>query len=80
MDRATMPRTRLAEYLTSLIYDGLPGADALGPASNWLPEVGPDPNAGSDTGSAPDPIASTADTDSAPGVVTPLAINRRRNS
>lgn len=80
MDRATMPRTRLAEYLTSLIYDGLPGADGLGPASNWLPEVGNHPTPGSAVDAAPDPLASAADTDSTPGVVTPLARQRRRNS
>src|SRR5258708_17021708 len=47
MDRATMPRARLAEYLTSLIYDGLPNAHALGPASASLPEVESHPTAAS---------------------------------
>lgn len=77
MDRATMPRTRLAEYLTSLIYDGLRIADSLGPASHWLPEVGADRVAGS----RPDPSAtpSTA-TDSPTGVITPLASKRKRSS
>ncbi|HVB92697.1 MAG TPA: TetR/AcrR family transcriptional regulator [Acidimicrobiales bacterium] len=93
MDRAAMPRTRLAEYLTSLIYDGLPDADSLGPASTWLSEVGAAPAAG-DTDSAPaagatdsgpaagdtDSAPAAGDTDSAPGVVTPLASKRRRTS
>jgi AcrR family transcriptional regulator len=72
MDRKAMPRARLAEYLTSLIYDGLPNADSLGPASTWLPEVGADPT------SAETPSATT--TDPTPGVVTPLASKRRRTS
>jgi AcrR family transcriptional regulator len=76
MDRATMPRARLAEYLTSLIYDGLPNADSLGPASTWLPEVESDPPA------AADDVETTAGstTDATPGVVTPLASQRRRTS
>ena len=72
MDRKTMPRARLAEYLTTLIYDGLPNADSLGPASTWLPEVGSDPP----TVETP----SASHTDATPGVVTPLASKRRRTS
>ncbi|HWD52801.1 MAG TPA: TetR/AcrR family transcriptional regulator [Acidimicrobiales bacterium] len=78
MDRATMPRARLAEYLTSLIYDGLPDADALGPASSWLPGVGSDPPAAPTSAPAGSPDATA--TDRAPGVVTPLASKRRRTS
>jgi AcrR family transcriptional regulator len=88
MARASMPRTRLAEYLTSLIYDGLAIADSLGPASNWLPEVGSDPAADSrDDVPATSAIAAatvgtpaSADADSVTGVVTPLASKRRRSS
>jgi AcrR family transcriptional regulator len=76
MDRATMPRARLAEYLTSLIYDGLPNADSLGPASTWLPEVGSEPPASS----ADVEVPAATDTDATPGVVTPLASKRRRTS
>ncbi len=72
MDRKTMPRTRLAEYLTTLIYDGLPNADSLGPASTWLPEVGSNPAAAG--------TPSASHTDPPPGVVTPLASKRRRTS
>lgn len=72
MDRKAMPRARLAEYLTTLIYDGLPNADSLGPASTWLPEVGSDPPAVE--------TPSASHTEATPGVVTPLASKRRRTS
>ncbi|HWE69888.1 MAG TPA: TetR/AcrR family transcriptional regulator [Acidimicrobiales bacterium] len=77
MDRATMPRARLADYLTSLIYDGLPNADSLGPASTWLPEAGADRAAGSVP--VPSTTASTAGAPP-PGVITPLTSKRRRSS
>jgi AcrR family transcriptional regulator len=75
MDGATMPRARLAEYLTSLIYDGLPNADSLGPASTWLPDVGSDP-----TSTSTDVEIPVGSADATPDVVTPLASKRRRTS
>ena len=82
MDRATMPRIRLAEYLTSLIYDGLPNAGSLGTAGTWLPGAGGD---APDTVLPPDSSSMThtpadIEPDPAEGVVTPLAPKRRRSS
>ena len=37
LERGTMPRARLTEYLTSLVCDGLPDLSALGSAGTWLP-------------------------------------------
>jgi hypothetical protein len=37
LERRTMPRARLTEYLTSLVCDGLPDLSALGSAGTWLP-------------------------------------------
>jgi hypothetical protein len=37
LERGTMPRARLTEYLTSLVCDGLPDLTVLGSAGTWLP-------------------------------------------
>jgi len=37
LERGTMPRARLTEYLTSLVCDGLPDLSVLGSAGTWLP-------------------------------------------
>ncbi|HXA34052.1 MAG TPA: TetR/AcrR family transcriptional regulator [Acidimicrobiales bacterium] len=37
LERRTMPRARLTEYLTSLVCDGLPDLSVLGSAGTWLP-------------------------------------------
>ncbi|HEX4245552.1 MAG TPA: TetR/AcrR family transcriptional regulator [Acidimicrobiales bacterium] len=38
LERGTMPRARLTEYLTSLVCDGLPDLSSLGSAGAWLPQ------------------------------------------
>jgi AcrR family transcriptional regulator len=82
MDRATMPRVRLAEYLTNLVYDGLSNAESLGTAGTSLPAAG-----GDAPGTVLPPDSSTMthttadiEPDSAERVVNPVAPKRRRSS
>jgi hypothetical protein len=62
-----MPRSRLTEYLTSLIYDGIPNVDQLGTAGTWLP-------------AEPAPTSPPDQHQARGGDVTPLDITTRRSS
>jgi AcrR family transcriptional regulator len=68
MERGTMPRSRLTEYLTSLIYDGIPNVDQLGTAGTWLPAESVAPSAPHDQSEPPG------------GELTPIDITKRRSS
>jgi AcrR family transcriptional regulator len=83
LERGTMPRSRLTEYLTSLIYDGIPNVDQLGPARTWL-RTGPSTDTSGRSATTDRPTkagASSAEEDEPPtGDITPLPTTRRRSS
>jgi len=73
IDTRTMPRERLAEYLTSLVYDGIP--DLAGATGRWM-------RAGIDTSDidTPDTGTDIVTSDTPERGVTPLRTPRRRSS
>ena len=78
IETRTMPRERLAEYLTSLVYDGFPDMAGAGGADGWMPADTTGPPSGRDR-----PTEVTGPTDRAtdpPGGITPLRTSRRRSS
>jgi AcrR family transcriptional regulator len=77
LDRGSMPRSRLAEYLTSLVYDGLPNFDELGSGGTGMPERGHD--AHPESTNLPITIGGGTDL-SMEGSVTPLIGKQRRTS
>ena len=71
IETGTMPRLRLADYLTTLVYDGIPDMGAAGITRTWMPT--------DTTGLVPDPPNRPSD-ESASADITPLNRTTRRSS
>lgn len=87
LERGTMPRSRVTQYLTTLACDGLPNLDAAGSTGTWLAAEDAAPAGGDASASTPGTAAPTArrqrrhpdprDDRAADATVAPL---RRRSS
>jgi len=73
IETRTMPRERLAEYLTSLVYDGFPDLAGADGTRTWMPA---DTTAAAPTG----PTAVAGDDRNPDRGITPLRTPRRRSS
>jgi AcrR family transcriptional regulator len=73
IETRTMPRERLAEYLTSLVYDGFPDLAGADGTRAWMPA---DTTAAAPTG----PTAVAGDDRNPDRGITPLRTPRRRSS